>query len=238
VRGCLFVLVLGAVVIALVVVIGLPAVAAGVLTAGVGAAGLQAPDTTVTVTSDPPTELLGFHADRVRVRATHATFRGFQIGALDVALSDVGILDRTAGAVDGRLTDVEVANVGARRLRLGSIQLSGGGDAITATTTIPGSQAEGLIADAVESALGIRPTTVMLAPPDRVTVQLGVTVDGRLRVTRGGDLVARMTSGPMAGQDVTLLHGGEDLPVRLTNVSVTPAGDLRLGGNLTVGLLG
>ena len=65
-----------AVAIAVVVTVGLPAVAAGVLTAGVTAAGLQADDTTVTVESDPPTDLLGLHADRVRVRATDATFRG------------------------------------------------------------------------------------------------------------------------------------------------------------------
>ena len=63
-----------------VVVVGLPVVAAGLVTAGLSAAGLVADDTTVTVSSDPPTDLLGLRADTVRVTATDATFRGLEIG--------------------------------------------------------------------------------------------------------------------------------------------------------------
>ena len=95
-RGCLFTLAFGAVVIALIVVVGLPQVAAGMVTTAVTAAGLQADDTTVTVSSDPPTDLVGLHADRVRVRATDATFRDLAIGRLDLVLRDVSILDRSA----------------------------------------------------------------------------------------------------------------------------------------------
>jgi hypothetical protein len=162
VRGCLFTIALGVVVVAFIVLVGLPAVAAGVLTAGV-AAGLQAADTTVTVSSDPPTDLIGMHADRVRVRATDATFRGLEIGALDVTLEDVAMIDRTAGAVDGRLTDVVVPNVGAREVRLGTITLSGGGEVVTATTTIAAEQAERLIADALEAQLGTRPSGLTMS---------------------------------------------------------------------------
>jgi hypothetical protein len=237
-RGCLFVVLLGVVVVAFVVVVGLPAAAAGILTAGVTAAGLQAPDTTVTVSSDPPTDLIGLHADRVRVRATHATFRGLEIGALDITLGDVAIADRTAGAVDGRLSDVVVPNVGARRLSLDSITLGGGGDTITASTTLPSTEAQVLLADAVESSLGARPTSVRLAAPDQVTVRLGIAVHARLSVTAAGDLVATVSDGPAAGREVTLLRGGEDLPIRLTSVEVSATGDLRLAGELTVGLFG
>lgn len=236
-RGCLFVIALGAVVIAFMVVVGLPAVAAGVLSAGVTAAGLQAADTTVTVSSDPPTDLVGLHADRVRIRATHATFRGLEIGALDVTLRDVAIVDRTAAEVDGRLADVVVANVGGRSLTLASIALSGGGDAVTAATTIPATEAATLVADAVEGDLGTRPSSVSLQAPDQATVTLSVAVHARLSVT-AGDLVARVTDGPAAGREVTLLRGGEDLPIRLTGVAVTASGDLRLSGELSVGLLG
>jgi hypothetical protein len=237
-RGCLFVVGMGALVIALVVVVGLPALAAGVLTAGVGAAGLHADDTTVTVSSDPPTDLLLLHADRVRVRATHATFRGLEIGALDVTLGDVALVDRTAASVDGRLSGVVVPNVGARSLDLPEITLSGGGDAVDAATSITATAADTLVADAIEAGLGQRPTSVTLASPDLVTVRLGITVHARLVVTAAGDLVARVADGPAAGQDVTLLRGGEDLPIRLTGADVTAGGDLHLAGRLTVGLLG
>ncbi len=237
-RGCLFVVVLGAVVLVLVVAVGLPAVAAGVLTAGVRVAGLEAADTTVTVTSDPPTDLITLHADRVRVRATDATFRGLEIGALDVTLRDVAIVDRTAGSVDGRLDAVVVPNVGARSLPLGSIAMSGGGDAVIATMTLPADEARTLVAESLESALGDRPSSVRLSPPDRLTVRYGVAVNGRLAVTSSGDLVVRVLDGPTAGQEVVLLRGGEDLPIRLTSVTVTAGGDLRLVGQLVIGLLG
>ena len=237
-RGCLFTLLLGALVGAFIVFIGLPAVAAGMLTAGVKAAGLQADDTTVTVTSDPPTDLLGLHADRVRVRATHATFRGYAIGALDVNLQDVSMLDRTAVGVAGTLTGVTIPNIGGRPLPLQTITLAGGGDAITASTTIGGADASKLVADAVESALGTRPTSVTLSSPDVVTARLGVAVTAHLSVDAAGDLVATVANGPAAGQVVVLLRGGEDLPIRLTGVRVTSAGGLRLDGVMVVGLLG
>ncbi len=237
-RGCLFVLVLGALVVALGVGIGLPAVADGVLTAGVSAAGLRASDTTVTVTSDPPTDLLGLHADRVRIRATQATFRGLSIAALDVTLLDVALAGRTVGAIDGRLDGVAITNIGARPMPLGTVTLSGGGDTVVATASIPGSAVRTLLADDLELEVGIRPTAVTLAPPDGVAVRVGTTANGRLAVTSSGDLVIRVLDGVAAGREIVLLRGGEDLPIRLTGVTVMPDGGLRLVGVLSVPLLG
>jgi len=237
-RGCLFVLAMAAAVAALVVVVGLPAFAAGALTAGAGAAGLNAADTTVTVSADPPTDLVGLHADRVRIRATHATFRGLEIDALDVTLTDVSLLDRTAATVSGRLEGVTLPNIGGRSMRLGTITLSGGGSAVIATTTVPATEVEALIADAAESALGIRPTKVALAAPDRVTAQVGVAVAGRLAATPAGDLVITGLDAPAAAGDIVLLRGGEDVPIRITSVTVNADGSVRLVGELLAGLLG
>lgn len=238
-RGCLFTLALGAVALALLVVVGLPRLAAGLITGAVTAAGLEADDTTVTVSSDPPTDLLGLHADRVRIRATDAVFRGVEIGALDLTLSDVAILDRTAGAVAGRLSDVALPNVGARRLALEVITLGGTGDEVTAATLVPAADAERLIADAVEDTIGVRPTDVRLAAPDRLVVVLGdVRARGRLEVTATGDLTARITDGPASGQELVLLRAGEDVPIRLTSISVGDDDTVRLDGVLTIGLLG
>lgn len=238
-RGCLFIIVLAGVALALIVVVGLPAAAASVLTAGATAAGLDADDTTVTVSSDPPTDLVALHADRVRVRATDATFRGLEIGSLDVTLLDVGIVDRTARGVDGRLDDVTVPDVGGRDLRLASIRLQGTGDNVRATTTIPGTDARALIEQAVETELGAAPSSVTLGAPDRVVARIaGLDVEGRLAVSGAGDLVVRVASGPSEGEVVTLLRSGDDLPIRLTDVTVTGAGALRLEGELSLGLLG
>jgi hypothetical protein len=239
VRGCLFTLLLGAIIAGFLVVVGLPLAAAGILTAGVSAAGLVADDTTVTVSSDPPTDLLGLRADTVRVTATDATFRGLRIGALDLALGDVAVLDRTAGTVDGELRDVTVTRAGGRPVTLDRITLVGGTGGITTTTVVPGAQARVLIADAFEAATGTRPTSVALAGPDRVTVKAdGATLAGRFAVTAGGDLVVRGTGGALDGREVVLVRGREDLPIELTSVKVTGSGDLRLTGDLSIGLLG
>jgi hypothetical protein len=238
-RGCLFTLLLGGAIIALLVVVGLPQVAAGVLTSAVSAAGLQADDTTVTVTSDPPTDLVGLHADRVTIHATDATFRGLAIGSVDLELYGMALLDRSADEVDGVLTDVTVPDVGGTDLTLDSISLGGGGDTITATTTIDAAQAETLIADAIERRTGARPTSVQLSSPNVVTVELGgATVGGVLDLTEAGDLTVTMADTPLGAVDGTLLHAGTDLPIRLTGLVVTPAGDLRLSGDLSIGILG
>jgi len=231
--------VLAVVVLALVVIVGLPAVAEGVLTAGITAAGLQSDDTTVKVRSDPPTDLIGMRADHVRVTATDATFRGMRIADLDLSLDDVAILDRTAGAVDGTLDGVDVPLADGTKIRLDRITISGEADDLHATTTIPRAQVEQLISDAVEQQAGIRPSEVVLTAPDRLTIRtgFGVDVDGRFAVTSGGDLVVR-AEGPLAGNDVTLLRGGQDLPLELTGARVTSDGGLRLTGKLAISLLG
>ncbi|MEO5964401.1 MAG: hypothetical protein ABIR11_02960 [Candidatus Limnocylindrales bacterium] len=235
-RGCLFTLLLGAVALVLIVVVGLPQVAAGLLTTAVGAAGLQADDTTVTVSSDPPTDLVGLHADRVRIRATSATFRGLAIGALDVELHDVSLIDRSARGIDGRMTDVIVPNVGGRSLRLDAITLGGGGETVTAATLVAGTDAERLIADAIETKTGVRPK-VSLGAPDRLVVDVGVSLEGTLDVNAAGDLVVVIADNPVVTGDIVLLRAGEDLPIRLTGVGVMPGGDLQLTGELAIGIL-
>ena len=237
-RGCLFTLLLGAAAIGLFVVVLFPAMIAGALTAGVEAAGLQSDSTVVTVTSEPPTDLLGMHADQVRIRASDATFKGMAIANLDVTLRDLRFVDRTARAVEGFLDGVVVPDVGGRELALDSVRLSGGGETVLATTRIAGAEVEGLIADGIEAKLGARPTSVTLTAPDRLTVRLGGAVRGRLLASPTGDLQVRLTNGPAEGQVVTLLRGGVDVPFRLTDVSVSAAGDLELTGELAVNLLG
>jgi hypothetical protein len=238
-RGCLFTLLLGAIVIGFIIVVGLPAIASGVLTAALAGAGLNAADTTVTVTSDPPTDLVALRADTVHVTATDADFRGMRIGSLDIVLGDVAILDRTAGAIDGQLDDVTVRASGGERVRIQRITIGGSLDHVTTTTVIPNAEAEALIADAVEAQTGSRPTAITLTAPSGLAIKAGgQIVEGTFAINGKGDLVVRATDGPAKNTEIVLVRGGEDLPIELTSVTVTRDGGLRLAGDLTIGLLG
>ncbi len=237
-RGCLFTLLLGAIVIGFLVVAGLPALMGGILTAGVAAAGLVADDTTVTVSSSPPTDLLGLHADTVRVTATDATFRGMRIGAFDLALGDVAILGRSAATVDGELRKVTIPTPDGPDLAVERIVLLGSGEDISTTTTISNQEAEALVRLAIEAELGVRPSSVRLEAPDRLVIKAGVTLSGRLDVTRGGDLVVRIDGALADPGPLVLLRGGTDLPITLGSVLVTGAGDLQVTGDLAIDPLG
>lgn len=238
-RGCLFTLLLGVVALALLVTLGLPPIAAGVLTGAVTASGLQADDTTVIVTSDPPTDLLTFHADEVRITASDATFRGVRIGSLDITLRGVNLPARTADEVDGRLRQVSLGNGSQPSITLSSVRLSGGGDAVTVSSTVPAADARSLVADAVRSAVGARPTSVALTAPDGVRVGVsGLTIHGRLSVTPSGDLVVDVLDGPSAGDRLTVIAASSQQLIRLSGATVTGSGGLRLTGTLSVGLLG
>jgi hypothetical protein len=235
VRGCLFTVALAAAMVALMVFVGLPAVAAGLLTAGVRAGGLAANDLTVNVTADPAWDLLSLQADRVRVRATHATFRGLQIGALDVTLSSVSILGRTAGGVAGRLTGVTVPDVAGEPLGLAEIDLGGGGSAVTATTIIAPADARSLVAAEIAAVTGVSVAAadVRLSAPNTVAVN-AVSMTATLSVDGGGNLVATAAGIP----PVMLLRSGEDVPLWFTAVRVDASGGLALSGTLAVSLLG
>ncbi len=123
-------------------------------------------------------------------------------------------------------------------VHLDRITVAGTADHITATTVIPKAQAEALVSDAIKEQTGVRPDSVTLTGPDKVTIRSnGLELQGRLAVTADGNLVLR-GEGPLAGHDAVLVRGGEDLPIELTDVRVTQAGGLRLSGDLAIGLLG
>lgn len=235
-RGCLFTLLLASVVVALAVFLGLPALASGLVTAGLTAAGLQADDTTVTVQANPPTDLLSGHADRVVVHATDATFRGLRIGSLALTLEAVDVFDRTAGQVDGTLADVRLPEeAGGASLR--TVTISGGGDRLLASTVVSKGDVEARVADEIEQRTGVRPAFVRLVAPDRLVVKAGgETIRGRFRAA-GGDLVVEITSGPGEGSDIVLLRGGEDLPLEIRTVEVTGEAGLHIEGELAIGFL-
>jgi len=240
VRGCLFVLVVAAGLGAVVALVGLRPVAAGIIHAGVVASGLSSDDLRVTVDADPPTELLGLHADAVRVRATDARWRDARVGRLEIELLDVALGARTADRIEGRLEDVrfvrddtdgtDSGQQGALPIAL--VLLHGGrGEPVVATASLDAATMEAHIAARVRERTGIDPSAVRLEPTDRLAVGLrGLDVGGRLIADAGGSLVLRLDT-DLVG-DIVLADVAEQ-PIRFTSVRVLGR-TLELAGEVDV----
>src|SRR3954469_12931376 len=105
-RGCLSVLVLGLVFVLAVTWLGGPLLAGAVVERVLAGSGFAGDATSVTVTADPPLELLVGHVDRLEVRARDARVGQLDAQRLAVELTDVDLLTRRFSHVDGRLDGV------------------------------------------------------------------------------------------------------------------------------------
>jgi hypothetical protein len=217
----------------------LPSLASGVVTAGLGFVGFAGSDEEVTVSADPPVELLGLHADRIRIRATNASFHELRFDSLDVTLGDVGLLDRTAGSVKGTFTGVRFTPVSGPTVAITSVAVTGSGTNMRATLTISTADLRALAVAAVKENAGAAPSKVTFAAPDRATIVVGgQTVAGRLVVDAGGGLVFRPTTTP-AGFDgpIDLIRPGPGVPFRLRSIALTSAG-ATIAGTLDPSIFG
>jgi hypothetical protein len=230
-RGCLTFLLVVTATILIASWLFLPAAAGGVVGGALGAAGFAGSPTTVTVTADPPVELLAGHADRVVVQARDATFHELSAATVDVTLTDVGLIDRTAGTVSGTLTGIRIAPPSGRVLPISTAKLSGSSSTIQARLSLSLSDVSAMAATAVTSAAGSAPTKVTLASPDRVSIVVGgVTLSGRVVVDPQGGLVFQpVTASPAAGGPaiagpIDLIRPGPGVPFRIRSVELSASG--------------
>ena len=107
-RGCLFVVILAALVVSVVAWFGSPVLASTVISAALENAGYHAGSSTVTATSSPPPKLLLGRADRVEIAGTDVDFRTFHAASLSLVLTDVDVLARTADRIRGRIVGAEL----------------------------------------------------------------------------------------------------------------------------------
>ena len=230
-RGCLFVLILAAIVVVVGAWFGGPPVAGALVTIGLGAAGLKADDLDVTVRSDPPLELALGKADRVDVEGTQVDWNGLQAQRLDLTLHDVDFLGRTAGDVTGRLTGVELPGIEPPG-SLATIDIEGPGNAAVTTITIDGPTVEAMATAAFEEKLGVKPTSASLSEPNVIRVVAGpVQLAGAVTIGPNGSLDVTTPVGT-----VTVIDADPSLPVRLASVAVEN-GSLVLTGTFDVGAL-
>jgi hypothetical protein len=236
-RGCLSVLVLAVVFVAAGTWFAGPPAAGFLMETALVTAGLECDDLEVTVETEPRWELVGGRADRVRIVATDARYRGLRVDRVAVDLRDVGLIDRRAGEVDGVLTGVVLADGPAAGLPIPTIRLTGGQGRVQATVEADAIAAAQLFERRIRDASGRDVSGAAIQAPDRLSFTTsGVVLSGRLAVV-GGALILR-PDGPGAAAlgEVVLVEAGV-LPITLRSV-VVAGGRLELEGVLAADLLG
>lgn len=227
-RGCLtwFFLLLAIVLVATWLLA--PTVAAAVISVGLGGAGFASADKQVTVSADPPLQLVALHADEIHLQATDATFGGLHMTGVDLTLDGVSLLGRQADSVVGTLSGVQLPTLlsdDASTATISSIALSGPSSDLRAILIVPAADIRTLVSGAVQGELGSPATKVTLTAPDKVAVvSSGVSVRGRLVVTGDGGLAFLVASPPGLVGPLDIIRPGPTEPLRFTGISVRSSG--------------
>lgn len=215
-RGCLSVLILATGLVLAVAWFGGPTLAGAVVERSLDGAGFVAAERSVTVSSDPPLEILAGHADRVSITATRASVRDLTAARARLTLTNVDLLSGAFSAIDGQLDDVLIPTVDGSSIDARSLTVRGRPAAATAVVHIDAVVVEALIRTAIRRQTGLSVSAVALSAPDRIRFTAGLTISGRFAVAPDGSLVIAATSGDSR---FTVFQPRPDL--RLASVAVS-----------------
>jgi hypothetical protein len=230
-RGCLFILILAAVVVSAAAWFGSPVVASGVIDGALRGSGYSAATSTVRATSDPPPKLLLGKADRVEINGTDVDFRTFHAAKLDLVLTDVDLLARTAGGISGRIEDAEMRTTDGVAA-IADVTIEGSGRAAAATIVVGAGTVTRVVREAFQRQFGVAVDDAQLVAPDILRISAGATtIEGRLVVDDSGAIALTTPLGSS-----TILTFDPSFPLRLRRVSVA-GGDLRIDATLDAAAL-
>jgi hypothetical protein len=225
-RGCLFVLVFAAIVVSAVAWFGAPALASTVITAALENSGYHAGTSTVRATSDPPPKLLLGRADRVEIAGTDVDFRTFHAATLDLVLTDVDVVNRTAARIRGRITGAELKTADNERTTA-TVDIEGAAEAAAAVIVVDAATVDRVVRAAFKQKFGVTVTSTELVAPDTLRIRsAGATVEGRLIVDASGAIALSTPLGSAA-----ILSLDPSFPLRLRSVTAVD-GDLRIAAIL------
>src|SRR3954452_7366168 len=229
-RGCLSVLVLGLVFVLGVTWVAGPLLAGAVVERVLAGSGFAGQATSVTVAANPPLELLAGHADRLDVRSRNARVGRLDAERLAITLSDVDLLSRRVGHVDGRLDGVTMRAADGSTVKARSIRLLGPANDATATVTISGTVVEGLAREEIRSQLGLIANDVRLVQPGLIRFTLaGIPAEGRFEVDETGAL--NVVADIVGEARFRIVEAGDPLKLRS---AVVDGSDVVLVGTLDV----
>jgi hypothetical protein len=225
-RGCLFVLVLAAAVLTTAAWFGAPVLASTLVASALQNGGYHAASSTITATSDPPPKLLLGRADRVEIAGTDVDFRTFHAASLDLVLTDVDVVGRTAARITGRITGAELKTTDGVATTA-DVAIDGAADAADATIVVDAATVDRVVKATFQRELGVAVSGTELVAPDILRISAaGTTLEGRLSIDASGAIVlsSQLGSSPILSLDPSF-------PLRLRSVAAV-AGGLRIGATL------
>jgi hypothetical protein len=222
VRGCLFVLVLAAAILSVAAWFGSPILASSVISGALDNAGYHAASSTVTATSDPPLKLLLGRADRVEIAGTDVDFRTFHAASLDLVVTDVDVLGRTAGRMSGRIDGAEMIT-SAGETTTADVTIDGVASGADASIVVDAATIVRVVKGTFQQKFGVAVSSVKLIAPDTLRISApGATVEGQVLVDPDGAIAfsTSLGSSPILSLDPSF-------PLRFRSVRVD-------GGNLRI----
>jgi hypothetical protein len=215
-RGCLSVIVLAFVFVVAGAWLAGPPAAAFVIETGLSSAGFQGSDTKVTVTADPPLEVLTAHADRVEINSNDVTVDQLGAARLSLTLTDADLFNRRFGHVDGTLDGATLKTSDNSSLKATSVVLSGDPSAAAMTIRVARDELSAMALDMIGQELGIDVGTVNFTAPNKVSFSAGsTTIAGQLVIHDGG---LAMTVNLPGAQRIDIVEASPGF--RLTKVSI------------------
>jgi hypothetical protein len=224
-RGCLFVLIAAACVVAVGAWFGSPPLASAVIDAGLRSAGFEARTLDTTATADPPPKLLLGHADEVRIVASGVSFRTFHAERLDLTLTDLGLLDRSFTTIHGTISAAEVRTPDGVPTTA-DVTIDGDASGAAAAIRISGATVDRVVRATLADDLGgVSISRTELVAPDLLRIVTpAATLEGRIIVDASGAIALSNRLG-----ETRILALDPSFPLHLTSVGVV-GGDLRIDG--------
>lgn len=225
-RGCLFVLIAAGLLVGLLAWFASPLLASAAIGIALQNGGFSSTSQTITATSDPPPKLLLGQADRVEIRANGVAFRTFRAQSLDLVLTGVDVLKRTATTIRGSV-DAASVTTADRVPTEADLRIDGTATAASTEIVVSGATVDRVVRATFADEIGVAITRTELVAPDVLRIVTpAAALEGRVVIDASGAvaLSTRLGSAPILSLD-------RSFPLRLESVRVVD-GDLVITGSL------
>jgi hypothetical protein len=226
VRGCLFVLIVAALVVSVGAWFGAPPLAGAIVDAELRNAGFEATTLDTTVTADPPLRLLLGHADEIHIQATDVAFRTFHARRLDLTLTDANLDGRFFTAIRGTISGAQVTTQDGIPTTA-EVSIDGDASGAGAEIRVDGATVDRVVRATLADDVGVAITRTELVEPDLLRIVTpAATIEGRLIVDGSGAIALSTRLG-----ETRILGLDPSFPLRLDAVRVVD-GNLRIDATL------